>query len=103
RQNTVAVAPEHADQRAENVLLIVDQEQGRLLLGSLLDAFMGQIAVAQDLQGLLRRNRLAEIEALEEVAVVSTQIADLRRVLHAFGEHGHAELMAERDDRATDA
>src|SRR6185369_10599755 len=28
--------------------------------------------------------------------------ADLRRVLHAFGEHGHAELMAERDDRATD-
>src|SRR5581483_11274328 len=61
------------------------------------------IAMVQRCERFLRAYRRAEVETLELVACIALQIANLCCGFDALGEHRHAELVPERDDRAADA
>ena len=89
-------------QRGDDVLLVVDQQQGALPRTPAEQRRIDLPAVAQHRLDRCRRQCGAEPVALHLVALVGGQQRRLAFAFDAFGEHLHLQLVRHRDDGARD-
>ncbi|MCY1394155.1 hypothetical protein D9M71_90700 [compost metagenome] len=104
-EDLVAVAAQHAGEGAEDVFLVIQQQQGLGVSGTGAGVHVGRralVVLVKELLQLLERHGAGEVVALEFVAMALLQEGELGLAFHPFGDHPQAQVMGHGDDALGD-
>ncbi|KQV52080.1 hypothetical protein ASC93_05445 [Massilia sp. Root335] len=103
RQDVIAVAAQQAVERGEHARLVVDDEQGAPRhRGHQVRRQRQAGALAQHRLELRRRQRPAEVEALDLIAAIAPEQGQLGHGFHALGDDVELQAVRHPDDRFGD-